>query len=507
PAPIRAPPTHRPGRSRCEDADDSRAGLRWAAAAHGGRPQPRVVGAQADRVGHDLERREAGARERAEPLLGGEKPGRRARRGVEDDVREARQELEGELDADRLAAARPEGLADHEPAARGERRTRLGENGVEIAREVEHVHAPHEPYAARRHTLGGPRLVQVEGGEGERHARAHGAQRALGAAAEERHRRGYEVGGGRAERAALVERVEQCLGRAPEPGAHLEHGAARRAGGGGRRRHAVVERVVAALVAEVGDPERQPAEERALAVGLPARRARVESRRLVEEGEGRGVRGVRREAFGTERLQIRRRERAGQPVAAVRLALRHAGEGEPFEEPAQRGREAWDEATRGEDLLDRARLGEERYQLEPRHDVDRELERIVLDQLAAPVLARVEERVAEARLREELVEARIDGRGDEGRHHAGGSGARVTAPRRRRAPASSRTWTRQRQKCSTRRSRRAAKRSGPACVAAWTRTSRYSATTARDERPRGRRPAASPAACAAPSSSAGQGQG
>src|SRR5439155_783330 len=98
-------------------------------------------------------------------------------------------------------------------------------------------------------------------------------------------------------------------------------------------------------------------------------------------------------------------------------------------------REAWDEATRGEDLLDRARLGEERYQLEPRHDVDRELERIVLDQLAAPVLARVEERVAEARLREELVEARIDGRGDEGRHHAGGSGARVTAPRWRRISA------------------------------------------------------------------------
>jgi len=36
----------------------------------------------------------------------------------------------------------------------------------------------------------------------------------------------------------------------------------------------------------------------------------------------------------------------------------------------------------------------------------------------------------EARLGEELVKARIDGRGDEGRHHARGSGARVTAPRR-----------------------------------------------------------------------------
>src|SRR5207302_9275356 len=213
-----------------------------------------------------------------------------------------------------------------------------------------------------------------------------------------------------------------------------------------------------------------------------------------------------REALGADRRRIRRGERCGQAVAAAGLTRRHAREREPLEEPAERGREARDEAARGEQLLDRAGLGEERRQLEPRHQVDRELEHVMLDQLAAPVLARVEERVAEARLGEERVETRMDGRGDEGRHQRAGSGASVTVPSRRSAPAASRTSTRQRQKWRTRRSRRAAKRSGPACAAACTRTSRYSATSACRESPPGRSPAASPAACAAPSSSAGQGR-
>src|SRR5207249_2146199 len=150
------------------------------------------------------------------------------------------------------------------------------------------------------------------------------------------------------------------------------------------------------------------AEERALAVGLPARDARVESGRLVDEGEGGGVGGIRRQALGAHRRRIRRGERRGQAIAAAGLARRHAREREPLEEPAERGREARDEAARGEQLLDRAGLG--------------------------------------------------------------------------------------------------AKRSGPACAAACTRTSRYSATSACRESPPGRSPAASPAVCAAPSSSAGQGR-
>src|SRR5207247_1995312 len=134
---------------------------------------------------------------------------------------------------------------------------------------------------------------------------------------------------------------------------------------------------------------------------------------LVDEGEEGGVGGIRRQALGAHRRRIRRGERGGQAIAAAGLARRHAREREPLEEPAERGREARDEAARGEQLLDRAGLGEERRQLEPRHQVDRELEHVVLDQLAAPVLARAEERVAEARLGEERVETRIDGRGDE----------------------------------------------------------------------------------------------
>src|SRR5262249_6684074 len=68
---------------------------RRAAAAAGRRPHAGGESAQRDRARHPRGRREARARERAEPLLGGEKPGRCARRGVDRDAREAREQLEG----------------------------------------------------------------------------------------------------------------------------------------------------------------------------------------------------------------------------------------------------------------------------------------------------------------------------------------------------------------------------------------------------------------------------
>src|SRR5262249_33422741 len=140
--------------------------------------------------------------------------------------------------------------------------------------------------------------------------------------------------------------------------------------------------------------------------------------------------------------------------------------------------------------------------VEAADEVDREAEDVVLDELAAPVLARGEER-AEPGVGEERVDARVELRCDEA--HVARPGASVTAQRRTTSPSAARASTRQRQKWRRRRSIRAANRIGPARSSVHGTTSRYSAMTARFESPPVARPTTRPADCAAPSRTRGQG--
>src|SRR4029077_8260429 len=86
------------------------------------RQESRVERAEAERVRHGGHVGEAGARERPEPVLGGEEAGGRPRLAGEGHDREAPEERERQLGADRAGGSRTEALAADEPAAGRERR-------------------------------------------------------------------------------------------------------------------------------------------------------------------------------------------------------------------------------------------------------------------------------------------------------------------------------------------------------------------------------------------------
>src|SRR5206468_7506677 len=114
------------------------------------------------------------------------------------------------------------------------------------------------------------------------------------------------------------------------------------------------------------------------------------------------------------------------------------------------------------ELRDRARLGEQRGEVELLEERYGKVKDVPVDELAAAMLVCVEELRSEARLREQRVQARV-GRQDLDRRIGhrreppaanrgpGAGGAKMISPSRSSVPSGSRASTKTRWKCSTRR--------------------------------------------------------
>ena len=308
-------------------------------------------------VGEERHVGEAGARERLAPRGGRQEAVRRAGDRVELHLREALEEVEDELDVDRLGVPeRADALGDDEPAARRQRGARLGEDGGEVGGDVEAVDRVDGVERAGRGPLRLPRLRHVELRRVDRDARrGGGAGGPLAPAEERRDDLGEEVA-----RDARPEPREGGLGRAPGPAADLEDPSARlreeaREGDGAE---VVVDRVEEVAVREVAEPEREPvgAEEDLLARLL----AREEEADLLDEdpdrlARDRGV-GLGRGELGLEGLEVSRLG-AGRGVRPVRgdevprrgeLPVDERDEREAPRRPAARGDEAGRVGPRGD---------------------------------------------------------------------------------------------------------------------------------------------------------------
>src|SRR5439155_15126673 len=353
---------------------------------------------------------ESGVGEGVLPLLGSEEAGHRTRLRVERHVDEALEYLERELGTDRRGGERAQPLTEHEPPPGGEARQGLVESVGQVSREVEDVDAPDEGERPRSDSLAGPGLVDVEREERERQTGTQGAETALGTAAEEGDWLGERVRGDAVQRATFDEGVDQRLGSAPQPAADLEHrgslpGDPRRRDPG---RHPIGERVVAVRVAEVRAPEGNPLEERPLAARLPACDARIDGRGLVEEGIRRGIGGVAGKTLVTQLGERRRRERSRQPICDA-LSYEQPRRHEPLQQPAKGQAEDRGEAALAEEIVDTPALGKWAIEAQPFDQLEGEVEDVPLDELAATVLARIEDVVGEAGLGQDDVEARVWG--------------------------------------------------------------------------------------------------
>ena len=158
---------------------------------------------------------------------------RRTGDGVELHLREALEEVEDELDVDRLVVPeRADALGDDEPAARRQRGTGLGEDRGEVGGDVEAVDGVDGVEGAWSGPLRLPRLRHVELRRVDRDSRrGGGARRPLAPAEERRDDLGEEVA-----RDARPESREGGFGRAPGPAADLEDPPARSPAGGARGR-------------------------------------------------------------------------------------------------------------------------------------------------------------------------------------------------------------------------------------------------------------------------------
>src|SRR5262249_18468995 len=265
---------------------------------------------------------------------------------------------------------------------------------------------------------------------------------------------------------------------AAEAGAHLEHQAARglQPRGRGSRRDPIAQRVIPVGVVEVREPETGAEEQRALGLNLAAGDAGIERCGGAEEGGGRRGRRVQGEPILAQGGQGGPRRGSGETVGGAG-SRENSGRGEPVEQPPQRPREARQEAASSAQLRRRERGVQQIEDTEPAAQVERGLDGVALDQLAAAMLRRVERIGRQALRGEERAGARIR-RPAHAHRTPSCPGASVTREVRSTRPSAARASQRQRQTCASRRSRRARKRTRPPCRSTTRATSRYSAMTA-----------------------------
>src|SRR5262249_24420334 len=130
-------------------------------------------------------------------------------------------------------------------------------------------------------------------------------------------------------------------------------------------------------------------EQRALSLDLAAGDAGIERRGGVEEIVGRRVRRVRGERILAQGGQRGSRRRSGDTVGGAG-SRENSSRGEPIEQPPQWTREARQEAASGAQIGGSERGVQQIEDTEPAAQVERGLDGVALDQLAAAMLRRVE---------------------------------------------------------------------------------------------------------------------